>query len=199
MKIKDLVIPRKSAESIENAYYNHFPTTIKWGNGKRKFILEPRYPFCSCGRTNGRLVVDNITIEFKNIKDIELSFKGSVGKLTIEYDGQTFTIQVIWYKYELTDLHPRLSHWHGIYKDECGNLYCVHEWGDWFDDDEFDDMETIPDGAVYWEVFEPETSINAIENGEVDCIDGGVIGYTIGDRLKDVISDMINGELKKVA
>lgn len=96
------------------------------------------------------------------------------------------------------ELHPEKSDWWGIYKDEYGWLYEIHEWGDWFDESDIKDYE--PDGAVYFEIYQATTPIDDIVRRDADSVDGAVIGYAIGDALEDVLADWIPySGIKKVA
>ncbi len=63
----------------------------------------------------------------------------------------------------------------GIYAIAVGEEYGLmelHEWRDWFDDDEIKDSE--PDGAWY------------CDYRIGDDVDGAVLGYRYGDRLSDL-------------
>ena len=192
MKISDFTISRSVAESIEIAFAN------KW---TKTWQLHPTEPcMFHLDGINGCLMIGELQINFPNIFEIDVDkkFGEDKGTLTIMYSDSVYSsyIPVDWYEYEDTDLHPNLGHWHGIYKDSCGWLFAVHEWCDWFEDDEVDIM---PDGAVYFETFEPEISIADIEGGIVEPWDGGVMGYAIGDTLEYALSEWISGELKRVA
>lgn len=70
--------------------------------------------------------------------------------------------------------------WEGVYKVERGGVIGfieVHEWMDWFDDDELNGDE--PDGAWY------------CDYRIGDRIDGGVWGYEYGDTFDD-LSEFLN-------
>jgi len=63
----------------------------------------------------------------------------------------------------------------GIYAIAVGERYGLmelHEWRDWFDDDEIKDSE--PDGAWY------------CDYRIGDDVDGAVLGYRYGDMLSDL-------------
>ena len=51
----------------------------------------------------------------------------------------------------------------------------AHEWSDWFDEEELEDMEKQPDGAIYYDIY------SRCDNGTWGVYDGGVVGYRKGD------------------
>lgn len=188
MKISDFTMSRDIAESIYIAHCNDWEKTWKLNPIEPwVFHIEP----CD-GVNNGYLALGDLRFDFHNIVKIEVSKRDSNhGTLTIKCQGSApVYIPVEWCEYEDTDLHPHESHWHGVYKDEWGYLFECHEWFDWFDDDCEDDVP-MPDGAVYFEMYAPDTDINAILDGVADALDGGVMGYIIGQTLEYALSDWI--------
>lgn len=67
--------------------------------------------------------------------------------------------------------------WEGIYEINVNSYYGlmeIHEWSDWFDEDELEDMTLPPEGAWYI-----EWRVNGIT-------DGAVLGYRHGDTFQDL-------------
>lgn len=76
--------------------------------------------------------------------------------------------------------------WAGIYELENGCIIEIHEWGDWFDESELDDVQE-PKGAVYYDIY---------EGGKV--VDGGVCGYDDGDKFSDIAKFVEGGNGQKI-